>query len=70
MPSPDNKTGDGNKRVALGSYLVVLEINGYPPAPDREDCENLNLAVAAGLLSRQEITAALRKLLHAPSPSA
>lgn len=60
---------DGNKRVALGSCLVFLEINGYTPAPDSEDWENLTLAVAAGLLSREEITATLRKLLQMPSPS-
>jgi len=54
---------DGNKRVALGSCLVFLELNGYQPAPDSEDWENLTLAVAAGLLSREEITATLRKLL-------
>jgi death-on-curing protein len=54
---------DGNKRVALGSCLVFLELNGYQPAPDSEDWENLTLAVAAGLLTRGEVTATLRKLL-------
>lgn len=54
---------DGNKRVALGSCLVFLELNGFQPTPDSEDWENLTLAVAAGLLSREEITATLRKLL-------
>lgn len=55
---------DGNKRVALGACLVFLELNGFTPAPDGEDWENLTLAVAAGLLTRQEITATLRKLLE------
>ena len=54
---------DGNKRVALGSCLVFLELNGYQPAPDSEDWENLTLAVAAGLLNREQITGTLRKLL-------
>ncbi len=54
---------DGNKRVALGACLVFLELNGYQPAPDGEDWENLTLAVAAGLLNREDITATLRKLL-------
>jgi len=54
---------DGNKRVALGACLVFLELNGYQPAPDGEDWENLTLAVAAGLLNREEIAATLRKLL-------
>jgi death-on-curing protein len=55
---------DGNKRVALGVCLVFLELNGYQPAPDSEDWVNLTLAVAAGLLSRPEITATLHKLLE------
>jgi prophage maintenance system killer protein len=50
--------------VALGSCLVFLEINGYQPAPDSEHWENLTLAVAAGLLTREEVTATLRKLLQ------
>lgn len=54
---------DGNKRVALGSCLIFLELNGYRPAPDSEDWENLTLAVAAGVLGRDEIAATLRKLL-------
>jgi death-on-curing protein len=55
---------DGNKRVALGACLVFLELNGYTPAPDSEDWENLTLAVAAGLLNRDDITHTLRKLLR------
>jgi len=55
---------EGNKRVALGACLVFLQINGYRTAPDSEDWENLTLAVAASLLSREEITATLRKLLE------
>jgi death-on-curing protein len=54
---------DGNKRVALGACLVFLELNGYTPSADSEDWENLTLAVAAGMLSRDDITATLRKLL-------
>lgn len=54
---------DGNKRVALGACLVFLQLNGYTPAPDGEDWENLTLAVAAGVLSRDEVTAKLRKLV-------
>lgn len=55
---------DGNKRVALGACLVFLQINGYTTTPDSEDWENLTLAVAASLLSRDEITATLRKLIE------
>lgn len=42
---------------------TFLELNGYTPSADSEDWENLTLAVAAGLLNRDEITATLRKLL-------
>lgn len=54
---------DGNKRVTLGACLVFLQINGYKTAPDSDDWENLTLAVAASLLTREQITATLRKLL-------
>jgi death-on-curing protein len=54
---------DGNKRAALGACLVFLQLNGYTPAPDSDDWENLTLAVAAGVLSRAEVTATLRMLL-------
>lgn len=55
---------DGNKRVALGSCLVFLQLNGYTPAPDGDHWENLTLAVAAGALSREEVTKTLRGLLQ------
>ncbi len=54
---------DGNKRAALGACLVFLQLNGHTPAADGEDWENLTFAVAAGALSRDEITAKLRKLV-------
>lgn len=57
---------DGNKRMALAMCLVFLCENGLLPNEDldADHWENLTLAVAAGLLSRKEITAALRKLLE------
>lgn len=56
---------DGNKRVALATCLVFLSENGLLPDETLEPdaWENLTLAVAAGLLNREEITATLRKLL-------
>lgn len=62
---------DGNKRVALATCLVFLSENGLLPNEQLsvDEWENLTLAVAAGLLSREEITATLRKLLQMPSPS-
>jgi len=53
---------DGNKRVALGSCLVFLQLNGYAPAPDGDAWETLTLAVASSALSRAEATEALRLL--------
>jgi death-on-curing protein len=56
---------DGNKRVALATCLVFLSENGLLPDEtlDVDAWENLTLAVAAGMLSRDDITATLRKLL-------
>lgn len=56
---------DGNKRMALATCLVFLSENGLLPEEtlDVDNWENLTLAVAAGLLNREEITATLRKLL-------
>ena len=54
---------DGNKRVALGACLVLLQLNGYKPARDGDEWETLTLAVAAGTLSREGVTVRLRKLV-------
>lgn len=55
---------DGNKRVGLGACLVFLRLNGFTPAPDGEEWENLTLAVAAGALAREEVTEKLRALVR------
>jgi death on curing protein len=55
---------DGNKRAGLGACLVFLRLNGYETAPDGDDWENLTQAVAAGVLSRNEVTARLRALVR------
>ena len=55
---------DGNKRAALGACLVFLRLNGFPLAPDNDDWGNLTLAVAAGALSREDVTLTLRKLIR------
>ena len=56
---------DGNKRVALATCLVFLSENGLlkEETLDVDNWENLTLAVAAGALSRDEVTARLRKLV-------
>lgn len=57
---------DGNKRMALATCLVFLSENGLLPEEslDVDAWENLTIAVAAGLLTREKITATLRKLLE------
>ena len=56
---------DGNKRVALATCLVFLSENDLLENEelDADDWENLTLSVAASLLTRDQITETLRKLL-------
>jgi death-on-curing protein len=54
---------DGNKRVALGTCLVFLRLNGLKPKPDSPEWEELMIAVAASRLDRDETTVRLRKLI-------
>jgi len=56
---------DGNKRVVLASSLVFLSENSLLKNEelDADAWENLTLAVAAGVLSRNEVTERLRKLV-------
>lgn len=57
---------DGNKRVALATCLVFLSENGLLKNENLEvdEWENLTLAVAASVLSRNEVTERLRKLVE------
>jgi death on curing protein len=57
---------DGNKRMALATCLVFLSENGLLESEelDVDVWENLTLAVAASLFTRDEISATLRKLLE------
>ena len=54
---------DGNKRVALGSCIVFLRVNGVEPRPDGPEWEELVLAIASGSLAREQATIRLRRLL-------
>ncbi|MFA7344463.1 MAG: type II toxin-antitoxin system death-on-curing family toxin [Terrimicrobiaceae bacterium] len=54
---------DGNKRVALGSCLVFLRLNGVQAADDGPEWEDLTLGVAASVIDRDEVTERLRNLL-------
>ena len=56
---------DGNKRVALAKCLVFLSENGLLQNETLavDDWESLTLAVAAGAISRDDVTLTLQKLL-------
>jgi death on curing protein len=56
---------DGNKRVALATCLVFLSENNLLPDEnlDVDEWETLTLSVAAGVLSREEVTLRLRELV-------
>ena len=56
---------DGNKRVALATCLVFLSENGLLQNETLavNDWENLTLAVAAGAMSREDVTVMLRGLV-------
>lgn len=54
---------DGNKRVALGSCLLFLRLNGLAPAPDGPEWEQLTIDVAASKLDRDQTTKRLKALV-------
>jgi death-on-curing protein len=62
----DHPFVDGNKRRALATCLAFLSENGLRENEELniDVWENLALAVAASLPSRDEIAATLRKLLE------
>jgi death-on-curing protein len=47
---------DGNKRTAVLAALVFLEINGVETLPEPDRLEEVTLAVAAGEMSKDELT--------------
>ena len=57
---------DGNKRVALGSCLLFLRLNGLEPAPDGPEWEQLTLDVAGSKLDRDATTKRLKALVKKP----
>ena len=54
---------DGNKRVALGSCILFLRLNGIETAPDGPAWEALALDVAASRLDRDQTTHRLKALI-------
>jgi len=55
---------DGNKRAALGTCLVFLQLNGIKSAADGPEWEALTQDVAASRLDRVQTSTRLRKLLR------
>jgi prophage maintenance system killer protein len=54
---------DGNKRTALVTALVFLDINGVSLERDDERLYELTVAAAEGRVDKAQITAQLRKLV-------
>lgn len=52
---------DGNKRTALATMLVFLEINGHSLRVPQEDLYVMMISLASGRLSKSGLTAWLRE---------
>lgn len=59
---------DGNKRAGVLSALVFLDQNGVDiqQLPPQEDLEKVTMDVAAGKMSKEELTAWMRNALNEP----
>jgi death-on-curing protein len=55
---------DGNKRAAVLSALVFLEVNGVPSFPEPDPLERMTLAVAASRCGKEELTRWFRRQLE------
>ena len=53
---------DGNKRAGTMAALIFLRVNGVVALPDPEEMERVTLAVAAGEISKAELTAWFREV--------
>ena len=53
---------DGNKRVGLLAALVFLELNGITLTQGSEELYELTMAVAAGRMTKAEVTVALMRI--------
>lgn len=54
---------DGNKRVALATALTFLDANGVTRLPEQHAAADVTLAVAAGTISKSELTDWFRRML-------
>ena len=48
---------DGNKRVGAMAALVFLDANDAPKLPPARDMERITMAVSAGTMDKQQVTA-------------
>jgi death on curing protein len=55
---------DGNKRTTMAATIVFLRLNGFDPAADGDDWDQLVLDVASGKIDREQTTRRLRKLVR------
>lgn len=53
---------DGNKRTALATDLVFLDLNGIELEDVNEDLYNMMIQVSGGILSKEEIALILERL--------
>jgi death-on-curing protein len=58
---------DGNKRAAVMSALIFLDVNGVETLPAPEALEGITLAVAAGGIRKPELTGWMRAQTGDPS---
>ena len=54
---------DGNKRAASFSAVIFLDLNGVTSLPNGADLEAVTLSVAAGEMSKEQLTVWFRKAL-------
>ncbi len=54
---------DGNKRASAMAMLVFLDVNGCTVLPRQEDLEKTTFAVAAGELTKEQVTNWLRSVM-------
>ena len=47
---------DGNKRAAVMSALVFLDINGVRKLPEQKSLEEITMLLAAGKLNKEDLT--------------
>ncbi len=57
---------DGNKRTALARAITFLIDNGVTDLPDQDEAADITIAVAAGHISKEELTQWFRSMISKP----